>query len=161
MSLIITQVCETLINADTSLQFMKLETGQTPFDLCRPVTGLGRFAENFKFAKMCHKGCIIVAIRRVSVLLVLSVQYDRHCCHNLKRRINFLPTHTPYTNFVVIRPRARFFEQHNPGIFKLPDVNKVLHSTDYTIFRSAYEIITVYGDRKQQANQLRRVPSYG
>jgi len=73
MSLIITQVCETLINADTSLQFMKLETGQTPFDLCRPVTGLGRFAENFKFAKMCHKGCIIVAIRRVSVLLVLSV----------------------------------------------------------------------------------------
>ena len=46
ISLIIPQVCEAQINADSGLQFVKQQTRQKPFDLYRLATRLGRVAEN-------------------------------------------------------------------------------------------------------------------
>lgn len=70
---IIPQMCEILINAEISLQFVRVETRQTLLDLCRPVSELERSKGNMnicqgqtaKLQKMSHKCCIIFAKRRV------------------------------------------------------------------------------------------------
>jgi hypothetical protein len=88
--------------AETSLQVVKPTRKQTPFDLYRPATGLGRVADNTNKLQKCYmymlQNCYrFVAKRRVSVLFLFfqfsvdpacgfQIQQDRQCAYDATLR---------------------------------------------------------------------------
>jgi hypothetical protein len=125
---------------------MKPETRQTPFHLCRPMTGLGRFAKNCKFAKMCHNCC-----NTRSLCFARFVSLIRQSLPSKPQTSKEVSSDAPaLQKFRDHTPRARSFEQHKLGICKLPDVIDVpwiivrcatfhgLHNLSFYIFNYYY-----------------------